>query len=250
MTAGISLALGIAGPFNTFDADPLFFRMYFWGTITTVSAVYANFCVAVFESYLPSATYLVRSVLSGAVFIPVYFLFVRVFSHAHYPAEFIPSDAFLFAAITGVTAAIFCLLAVMERMVSQRIASETALASPVPATNLVLRELDGQDAANDLLKRAGHEAGSKLKRMAMADHYVELYSETGKHLLHMRFTDAIELLPNHLGGQVHRSHWIAWDEVETTDRDGQKRFFIMKDGAQVPIARSRVKELQQRGILT
>ena len=99
------------------------------------------------------------------------------------------------------------------------------------------------------LKRLGPDAGSRLIRLTMSDHYIEAHTDKGMHMLYMRFADAIDALSTANRTQAHRSHWVNLDEVKTTEKDGSKLFFILSDGSKVPISRSRKKELQTLGLI-
>ncbi|MEM7441513.1 MAG: LytTR family DNA-binding domain-containing protein [Pseudomonadota bacterium] len=246
LSVAMSLGLAIMGPFNTFDADPFWDRLLFWGVVVVFAAIHANTSAAFVDTIIPERCYLVRSFGASALFVPIYFLALRYWIALTYPNAETPSNVYLFSVVVLVTAAIFFFINVIDRGVSRRVASATVLPPPLPPQP-AKSPVDA--SVPKLLRRVGPGAGKQLIRMAMADHYVELFSETGKHLLHMRFTDAVAELPDNLGGQVHRSHWVAWDQIAGANRDGQKRWFVLKDGTQVPIARSRVAELKYRGVL-
>lgn len=57
-----------------------------------------------------------------------------------------------------------------------------------------------------LLRLIGPNAVSTLIRLSMSDHYIEAHTDTGMHLLYMRFADAIKDLETADSAQVHRSH--------------------------------------------
>ena len=83
----------------------------------------------------------------------------------------------------------------------------------------------------------------------MSDHYIEAHTETGMHLVYLRFADAIAELKPQNGTQVYRSHWVNFSQIEEVIKNGQKITFRMSDGAIVPVSRSRKKALQDLGIL-
>lgn len=99
------------------------------------------------------------------------------------------------------------------------------------------------------LARLGPNAGTRLIRLAMSDHYIEAHTDTGMHLLYLRFADAIDELKSADGAQVHRSHWVCFSEISSVTKDGAKIALVMSDGATVPISRSRKKDLQNRGVI-
>lgn len=100
-----------------------------------------------------------------------------------------------------------------------------------------------------LLRKAGAEAGQKLIRLQSADHYIEVHTERGPRLVLMRLGDAVELLQGAPGGQVHRSHWVNFDEIEGVVRRNRKIWLRMSDGSEVPVSRSYRPALRAAGIL-
>ena len=100
-----------------------------------------------------------------------------------------------------------------------------------------------------LLRKAGPDAGTKLVRLQSADHYVELHTDRGAKLLLMRISDAIELLSGAEGGQVHRSHWVNFDEIEGVVKQDRKIWLRMSDGAEVPVSRTYRAPLRQAGMI-
>lgn len=100
-----------------------------------------------------------------------------------------------------------------------------------------------------LLRKAGAEAGSKLVRLQSADHYVEVHTNAGEKLLLMRISDAVEMLTGAEGGQVHRSHWVNFDEVSGIVKKNRKIWLRMSDGAEVPVSRKYRAPLRAAGVL-
>ena len=69
------------------------------------------------------------------------------------------------------------------------------------------------------------------------DHYVRVHTDKGQHLVLMRLKDAVAMLEDAQGFQVHRSWWIAKSAVTETMRDGRKISFLLKSGIVVPVSR-------------
>lgn len=104
-------------------------------------------------------------------------------------------------------------------------------------------------AIRQLLRKAGPDAGQTLVRLQSADHYVEVHTEAGAKLLLMRISDAVEMLNGADGGQVHRSHWVNFNEVSGVIKRNRKIWLRMSDGAEVPVSRSFRAPLRQAGVL-
>lgn len=100
-----------------------------------------------------------------------------------------------------------------------------------------------------LLRKAGPDAGQRLVRLQSADHYVEVHTEAGPKLLLMRLGDAVEMLSGADGGQVHRSHWVNFDEVSGVVKRDRKIWLKMSDGAEVPVSRPYRPPLREAGLI-
>lgn len=208
-----------------------------------VATVYSNLVAAIVEHALPNHSYWRRAIVGGTAFSLPYFAFVWSLVTYLYPRALLPHPAAILVVIAAITIAVYGVLWGISRSAEGAV-QEAVPPPPVPKPN------PRTSAGNNLvLSKLGPEAGTRLVRMAMSDHYIEVHTDTGEHLLHMRFADAVAAQDTAVGGQVHRSHWIAWDQVAQVERDGQKRTFVLRDGSRVPVARSRQKELQDRGLI-
>ena len=91
--------------------------------------------------------------------------------------------------------------------------------------------------------------GDDILAVAAQDHYVMVYLTDGKHLVHMRFGDAAELLSLQDGLTVHRSWWIARRAVADTVRSNRRLTLTLTNGETVPVSRSGAKRLREAGWL-
>lgn len=89
-----------------------------------------------------------------------------------------------------------------------------------------------------LLKRVPPELHGALIRICAQDHFVQTYTDKGMHSIRMRFRDALAELPGDLGVLVHRSHWVAADQIDTTFKKDRKLFVRLKDGSEAPVSRN------------
>jgi len=103
------------------------------------------------------------------------------------------------------------------------------------------RELPAEEEEKEgprLLQRLPVGMRGALIRISAKDHFVEIHTEKGMHKIRMRFRDAMAELPDDLGMLVHRSHWVAVDQVDKMQQSGGKMSLRMKDGADVPVSRT------------
>lgn len=70
------------------------------------------------------------------------------------------------------------------------------------------------------------------------EHYVQVTSSAESRMVLYRFSDVVRQLPDYLGMQVHRSHWVAHTAVSNIVMQGQTMKLAMKDGRLVPVSRT------------
>jgi hypothetical protein len=90
-------------------------------------------------------------------------------------------------------------------------------------------------------------AGGDLYAVSAADHYLRVHTSRGDDLILMRLSDALEELEAMDGMRVHRSWWVARTGVERVKRDGDKLTIVLRNGADVPVARANNRALRRAG---
>lgn len=78
-------------------------------------------------------------------------------------------------------------------------------------------------------------AGGAIISISMQDHYAEVTTTTGKALVLIRLSDAMDLLDGHPGTQIHRSHWVARDFVDKIEKSGRRMEMVLTDGRRLPV---------------
>lgn len=76
-----------------------------------------------------------------------------------------------------------------------------------------------------------------LIRAEAQEHYVKLVGAEETRMILYRFSDVLRELPDALGMQVHRSHWIAKDAIENVYRKGNSTRIVTRDGSEIPVSR-------------
>lgn len=99
------------------------------------------------------------------------------------------------------------------------------------------------------LSRLPARLGEELLHLRMQDHYVEASTTTGSELILLRFRDALREVEGLDGMQVHRSHWVARAAVARPVRRSGRVILELVNGAEVPVSRSFVPALKERGWL-
>ncbi len=81
----------------------------------------------------------------------------------------------------------------------------------------------------------------EILRVSAQDHYLEIDCIGASYLIRGRMRDALAVLEQREGVQVHRSHWVARRHVLRVRRNGRDARLVLSDGAEVPVARSRLR---------
>ncbi|NJR13601.1 MAG: LytTR family transcriptional regulator [Phyllobacteriaceae bacterium] len=99
-------------------------------------------------------------------------------------------------------------------------------------------------ALPEILARLPVEKRGPLQRISAADHYVEVFTGNGRHLLLMRLADAMAEAAPEPGLQVHRSHWVALAAVRQLASSAGRSVVILHDGTSLPVSRSAIGPLR------
>ena len=97
---------------------------------------------------------------------------------------------------------------------------------------------------NPLYDQLPPELGSDIVALEMEDHYVRVHTALGSALVLMRLRDAMALVAEIEGMQVHRSWWVARGAVEDVLRDGRNVRLKLARGLEAPVARANIAILR------
>ncbi len=98
--------------------------------------------------------------------------------------------------------------------------------------------------SNPLIEQLPAELGSEIVALEMEDHYVRVHTALGSALVLMRLRDAMALVTDIEGMQVHRSWWVARGAVEDVLRDGRNVRLKLPRGIEAPVARANIAALR------
>lgn len=235
--AGIGVVLGLAGPFGTEDRLPLLGRLAYWLTVVTLTfgaGALVTRLLAPRLSTLPTAAQiLLRGLASGALIAFIILaLNLATFGWLPSASEALPFLATLLTISVIVTAAL-------------HVAGQH-LSPPPPAEPSELAQPSQPPA---LLDRLPLDKRGPLIALSVEDHYTRVRTTRGEELLLLRLTDAIRETDPTPGAQVHRSHWIAFKQVQSARRSGDRALLIMSDGSEIPVSRANVPLIKEAGLL-
>lgn len=225
----LSIVVSIMGPFGSYGALTLSERAMFWTPLLGFGVVVGTGIRTLVSYHFGPTPNLKSSLLiaglNAIVLAPaLYALIVLVVAdkvHAH---------------VQGAE------IAVLVASVSLGICALRIAVSGEPAPT------DTVDAgpAPRLLRRLDPASCGEIWSISVRDHYVDVQTSGGKTSLLMRFSDAMDEVEDHLGAQVHRSHWVGWGAVTTVCREGGKLVLQLKSGQQIPVSRNHRAKVDAR----
>ena len=249
-----SSILAVMGPFNTYVVQSFEGRLLFWSGVILLGTVLGTVIQVLIRKAFSQWHLITMTVVAWGIFTVVQWLLVLVIVNKVYGHLELPPNSLIFLIIAGVGGTIFTTVYLVspETLLQDGLETGEPAKNTPPAPSQPAPEPPSAATtppANPFLAQLGPDTGERLIRLAMRDHYIEVYTEVGQKLVHMRFSDAVSLLADQNGAQVHRSHWVNFDDIQEVVKDGDKLNFRMSDGALVPIARSRKPDLKKRGLI-
>ncbi|MDD9744221.1 MULTISPECIES: LytTR family DNA-binding domain-containing protein [Marinovum] len=85
-------------------------------------------------------------------------------------------------------------------------------------------------------KRLPPALGDDIISISMQDHYAEVTTPLGSHLVLIRLSDALAELKGAAGLQVHRSHYVMTAHMERLCREGGRLRLRLTDGRELPVS--------------
>ena len=118
----------------------------------------------------------------------------------------------------------------------QRLAAEPTL-DPAPVTS-----------KPGFLQQASPRLTGELIYLKAELHYLLVVSSDGQALVLYNLRDAIAELSPSLGFQCHRSYWVNANHIHALTRDGRQGKLTMSNGEEVPVSRTRMRQLEAEGM--
>lgn len=232
---GVGAVLGLSGPFNTSDHLSLLARFTYWTLTTAVGYAIGN-AVSLWLS--PRTRDLPLLVSSGLMALAtgglisgfILGLNALVFGWIPDPSEAVT----FFGTIFGISWVVTAVLSYVSVYLS--------LQHPTPDTT------DAHDLP-PILDRLPFDKRGALVSLTVEDHYVRIRTVNGEGMVLLRLSDAIREAGQTPGAQVHRSHWVAFDQVASVQRKGDRAILTLKTGAEIPASRSNIPKLKEAGLL-
>lgn len=228
--------LGIIGPFEQSYRFDLFERIGLWITYFTLSApLLWGACSAIYERIWP-LTPLGRvgvCALISLVSSPPILAIVEILGYTQgrpFPSDLVA--AFFAACEVFIVTFPVCLFFVFLKY--------QALAKDAPM-NTVCKSVS---PLNDAFRLFGEDVFTSLYALRAEGHYTRAYGAWGEKLIDKTFSDMLEIVAPLSGAQVHRSWWVAKDQVERICGKGSAFQLVLQTGMHVPLARRRRRDLR------
>lgn len=213
--------LSLTGPFGIYEKLTLWERLIFWSIIIAgvgffMHAVFsALFNTARLKS-MPALFLLVGGAMLAAIPGAAVVVFVNLtFETGEMPASSYPkvwSQVVVIGAIIGLFD------------FGLKRSGKTRASAPVKSRLFERLPKELQDA--------------QIISLSMQDHYAEVTTTLGPHLLLIRFSDAVALLDASEGAQIHRSHWVASAFAVGLKKCGRRHDLELSDGRSLPVSAS------------
>lgn len=224
------VVLTIAGPFNTLEDLALGMRALYWGLVvsltytvgTTVTQVVG---VRICNRVSPLALGMALSAL--CVSLGVFAILISL--NAIFVPEWI-SDP-VQASIVYVT-----VLLISFAVLFLRHTTLGEIGVPQPKLAMILERLP--------LDKRG-----PLVSLSVQDHYVDIVTLKGREMVLMRLSDAMREAAEVPGMQIHRSHWVALDQIASVTRAGEAARVTLTDGTELPVSRGFLPAVREAGLL-
>ena len=238
------LFLTFLRPFGMHQID-MFYAGFFWSVMCfTGYVIYSPtmfFLSKLLDRNLPERinnkavrlvlSTLVASVLMGLLAPFIINLFFNYFDNSY--LQSLPMSILYCTVIGGIIAGVSSIKSLMlqQQQLLKQSAEELALESEKVDT---IQSQPIESLINELpIAKRG-----KLICLQMDDHYLNVITDKGEHLLLMRFKDALSKLEHYDGFQTHRSWWVAKDAVVDTKKDGRKLILVLQNGTEVPVSQT------------
>lgn len=254
----VSIVLGVAGPFGTFEHLALAPRFAYWFAMALATFLAGYLSIGLLLHLLLGDVGIkpIRIALAGLTAgLPVTAVVVLL-NRAIFedPATATGDILTLYVNCSLIAAAITVLFGLVDS--SQPTPQTTGAASPTVPPSPVAAP-DEQPAAlppslakvrPKLLDRLPAHLRGGVTYLSMQDHYVDVHTEKGSTLVLMRLADAIAETEGVPGLRIHRSHWVALDAVAGSLRKDGRLFVRMTDDALLPVSRSCLDAVRAAGL--
>jgi hypothetical protein len=224
----LGVILGISGPFNTLDVIPAAPRILYWVTVVFLTfatgSLVSTITHELFNSHKAWIGILASTIAIGLAVTCVLCLLNGVlFGQWYASLSAFMNQLGIVTAISGV---------IELGSFAVRTGSTASSVASVP-----------------LMERLPMDKRGALVGLAAEDHYVRVTTINGEELVLLRLSDALNEVGATKGLQIHRSHWVALDQVTQVTRIADRGQVTLSDGTTRPISRGFMPSVREAGLL-
>lgn len=231
-----SVMAAILGPFTTYEVFSFPMRLlYASGVIFAVMfpAIYIRDLVLAHTRLPLLQQGLITAVLQTLLLCPLVWLF------SAFIVGLDIANPLAFVELFSIALVIFLMPVAVRAMLAEDegtpLSLEDAQASP--------RDMD-----LPFLRRLEASKRGALMRVSADGHQLIVCTDQGESRIRMRFSDALEELESANGVCIHRSHWVAVDQIVSVAVEGRRHKVHLACGNQLPVSSTGVKTLKQAGV--
>jgi len=252
---GVTFLAIIVGPFGTYESMYFWQRATFWsmdilGCALIVVPIVHVFYRSRLVRFIPSYPRFVLGVALGAL--PASAYITLLYGTIGAQLEISTPFPLLFVQVTISSTLLLLTEFVLWPMVFGRpdasIAGEEDVAeAPRLETPAAAQPVEPAEGRIPLLSRLpeGAQPGP-IVSISMQDHYAEVSMTTGRALILIRLSDAIDLLDDYPGVRVHRSHWVALNFLQGIEKQGKGYKALLEDGRELPVSATYLEAARQQ----
>ncbi len=235
----VSVILGFAGPFGTYESLPMAGRLAYWAAVAVTT-----YAVGFFIAVLLSLT-LGRRIRSTWLKIVLF----SVITGPFVTAVVVLLNLAAFGPARGWTVIDLGTLLFNGTLMALAVNAAALLlpfrTGPGDAPALPLEAMPSRPRIVDRLPLPQRGA---LLSLSVSDHYVEVTTDRGRGLVLIRLADAIAEAAPVDGLQVHRSHWVALAAVSRAVRGNGRVELELVNGSRVPVSRGFLPNVREAGL--
>lgn len=221
----LGVILGISGPFDTLRVLPALPRIAYWVTVVVLTFAMGSLISTLLHAALPRRSrWLVLGVSTAAIGVAVT------------------------AALGLLNLAAFGIWYETWAALLRQLGIVTLISGVIQTGFFLLRPEVTPDAV-PLLSRLPLDKRGALVALSAEDHYVRVTTTAGTDLVLMRLSDAMKEVGKTPGLQIHRSHWVALDQITQVLRRGDRGEVTLSDGRARPISRGHLPVVRAAGLL-
>jgi DNA-binding LytR/AlgR family response regulator len=234
---GAGAVLGVMGPFDTSDHLGLFPRLAYWIFLTGAGYGIGSLVGHVLSLRTQALHFLLRTSIMAPI---TGGLITLVVMSVNYLVFGLTPGRAAVASLAGTTIAIAWIVTAVL------IYSETARPDTVKGAAMAPGPTP---PLPPILERLPLELRGPLVALSVEDHYVWVQTTKGSEMVLLRLSDAMRETGGVRGAQVHRSHWVALDQVAQARREKDRAILTLTTGAEIPVSRANLPKIKDAGLL-